>query len=200
MDKQAFLAELRDRLFGLPKEGILERLSFYSEVIDDRVEDGLTEEQAVAQLGSVEDVTEQIMSEYSLPKLVKEAVKPKRMWQIWEIILLVLGSPIWLSILFAIVMLILSVYLVIWSGIVLLWTADLTAVCSLAGCLVSTCVYFAQGNPWAALALLGAGLACAGLSVLLFFGSIYAAKGVFLLTKKTLIRMKLAFIGKKVEQ
>ena len=48
MTKQAFLAALGERLVGLPQKDIEERLTFYSEMIDDRMEEGLSEEEAVA--------------------------------------------------------------------------------------------------------------------------------------------------------
>ena len=44
MDKQAFLNRLREGLNGLPQDDIAERLNFYSEMIDDRVENGMSEE------------------------------------------------------------------------------------------------------------------------------------------------------------
>ena len=48
MNKTEFLNELKDGLSGLPREDVEERLSFYGEMIDDRVEEGMTEEEAVA--------------------------------------------------------------------------------------------------------------------------------------------------------
>ena len=39
MNKEEFLNALRSALAGLPQEDIEERLAFYSESIDDRVED-----------------------------------------------------------------------------------------------------------------------------------------------------------------
>ena len=47
MRKQEFLTELRKGLSGLPQDDIEERLSFYSEMIDDQIEEGLAEEEAV---------------------------------------------------------------------------------------------------------------------------------------------------------
>ena len=67
---------LRKRLAGLPQAEIEERLAFYNEMIDDRIEDGLTEEEAVAEVGPVEDVVNQIMSEIPLTALVREKVRP----------------------------------------------------------------------------------------------------------------------------
>ena len=63
MNKEEFLNALRSALAGLPQEDIEERLAFYSESIDDRVEDGLTEEEAVEAIGTVAEVRDQIMAE-----------------------------------------------------------------------------------------------------------------------------------------
>ena len=56
MNKQEFLDRLRKGLSGLPQAEREERLLFYSEMIDDRMEEGLTEEEAVAALGSLEEI------------------------------------------------------------------------------------------------------------------------------------------------
>ena len=42
MTKNEFLEQLRRGLSGLPMEDIDERLNFYSEMIDDRIEEGLS--------------------------------------------------------------------------------------------------------------------------------------------------------------
>lgn len=97
MDKQEFLSKLRAKLSGLPQKELEERLSFYSEMIDDRIEEGLSEEDAVKELGTVDEVAGQVIAEIPLSKLVKERIKPKRALNVWEIVLLAIGSPIWLS-------------------------------------------------------------------------------------------------------
>ena len=56
MTKKQFLDRLGKSLNGLPQEDISERLTFYGEMIDDRAEEGLTEEEAVAGIGSVEEI------------------------------------------------------------------------------------------------------------------------------------------------
>ena len=56
MNKQEFLSRLRKQLRGL--EDREERVTFYSEMIDDRMEDGLSEEEAVAAVGSLENFAE----------------------------------------------------------------------------------------------------------------------------------------------
>lgn len=55
----------------------------------------------------------------------------------------------------------------------------------------------ARGRGVSGLAVLSAGIVCAGLSILLFCGCRAATKGVFTLTKKITIGMKNCFIGKE---
>ena len=43
MRKWEFLSTLKNRLSGFPKQEVEERLNFYSEMIDDRMEEGLNE-------------------------------------------------------------------------------------------------------------------------------------------------------------
>ena len=56
MNKTEFLVRLQQGLTGLPQEDIDERLNFYNEMISDRMEDGLGEEEAVACVGDRNDV------------------------------------------------------------------------------------------------------------------------------------------------
>ena len=63
MDKQEFLLRLRKELSGLPREDLEERLTFYSEMIDDRMEEGVSEEEAVAAAGSVDEILWQTVEE-----------------------------------------------------------------------------------------------------------------------------------------
>ena len=95
MTKQEFLTALREKLQGLPQKDVDERISFYEEMINDRIDDGKTEEEAVADIGSVDLIVEEIARDTSLVKLVKEKITPKREIKAWEIVLLVLGFPLW---------------------------------------------------------------------------------------------------------
>ncbi len=200
MNKQEFLTQLRKGLSGLPQEDIEERLTFYSEMIDDYIEEGLSESEAVSKIGSVNYVVTQILEDTPLTKLVKEKVKPNRVLRAWEIVLLVLGSPIWLSLLIAAFSIILAAYIVIWSVAVTLWSIGASfAACSLGG-IISAVVFAFQGNGLTGLAVLSAGIFCAGLSIFLFFGCKAATKGILLLTKKMALGIKTLFVGKEAVQ
>ena len=197
MNKERFLAELRRQLSGLPQRELEERLSFYSEMIDDRMEDGIPEEEAVAEIGGVDSVREQIASEIPLTALVREKVRPGRRLKVWEIVLLVLGAPLWLPLLIAAAAVILAVYLVLWAAAVCVYAADLSlAACAVAG-FAGGFLYLKNGNPAGALFSLGAGLTCAGLAILLFFASTGISKAILRLTRRALLGIKTSIIGKE---
>ena len=63
MNKQEFLTALWKQLSEVPSEDVEESLDYYSEMIEDRMESGMTEEEAVAAVGSVEDAAKQIIAE-----------------------------------------------------------------------------------------------------------------------------------------
>jgi len=195
MDKTRFLDELRDRLSGLPESDLQERVLFYSEMIDDRVEDGLTEEAAVAEIGSVDEIVEQIMCGTPLASLVKEKVRRNRNLRTWEILLLVLGSPVWLPLTAAAFAVGLALCAVMWAVLICFWAADFSlAVCS-AGGLAMAVWYLLRGSAAAAGLMLGAALVCAGLAILLYFGCLALTKGLARLMKKTLLWIKTLFAG-----
>ena len=121
MDKQAFLTALRSGLSGLPQDEIEERLTFYGEMIDDRMEEGLCEEEAVAAIGEVSEIVRQAVADTPLAKIAKERIRPKRRLKTWEIVLLALGSPIWLSLAIAAAAVLFAVIVSLWSVILSLW-------------------------------------------------------------------------------
>lgn len=197
MNKQEFLAELQKELSGLSQSDIEERLNFYSEMIDDRMEEGLTEDEAVREIGTVNEVVSQTVAETPLYKLVKERVKPKRTISAWVIVLLVLGFPLWLPLLIAAFSVMLSVYIVIWSVLFSLWTIEISLVgCSLGGMISAVASAF-QGNGATGIAMLGFAILCAGLSIFFFLGCKGITKGILILTKKMGVGIKSLFIRKE---
>ena len=69
MTKIKFLLSLHDRLSGLPQDEVEERLNFYSEMIEDRMEEGISEEEAVAAIGPIDEIAEQIIADIPLAKM-----------------------------------------------------------------------------------------------------------------------------------
>ena len=195
MTKQEFIANLRARLSALPKEELEERISFYCEIIDDRTEEGLSEEEAVSAIGSVDEIAEQIISDIPLSKIVKEKVTPKRRFKVWEIVLLALGSPVWLSLSVAAVAVILSLYVSLWSIIASLWAVFASFTGSAFGVIIAGCVFIFTDFALVGLSMIGASLILAGVAVFSFFGCKAATKGIIALTKKMALGTKKLFLG-----
>lgn len=197
MNKQEFLMQLRKRLSGLPQDDIEERITFYSEMIDDRKEESISEEEAVCEIGNIEEIVSQIIADIPLTKLVKEKIKPERKLKVWTIVLLILGSPIWLSLGIAAFSVVLSVYVVLWAVIISLWAAEAALWCSVLGSIFACIVFAFNGTILSGVAMISAGIVCAGISIFLFFGCKAATKGTLLLTKKIALSIKNCFIKKE---
>ena len=201
MTKNEFLNILhsREELFGLPEEDIERSLSFYEELIDDRIEEGMSEEEAVAAVGDPREIAAQILSEIPLSKLVKEKMKPSRRLRAWEIVLLAVGSPIWLALLISAAAVVISLYAVLWSLVASVWAVGVALAGSFLLSIAALVLLCIQGSVGAGLVLLGLGVFCAGLAVFLWFGAIAATKGAWWLSKKFLLLVKCCFVRKEKE-
>lgn len=195
MNKKDFLAALDRSLNGLPKEDREKSLSFYEEMIQDRMEDGVSEEEAVAAIGSVEGITAQVLSDIPLTRLVKTKVMPRRALRAWELVLLILGSPLWLSFVLMGAALLLSVYLLLLMMILTFYAMDLTL--ELGGIVFTVGAFLYTGHIPTLLVMLGIGLTCMGLGIFVFFGLNRMTKGVLILSKKCLLCLKSLFIRKE---
>ena len=196
MNKQEFLFRLRQGLSGLPQSDIEERLSFFCEAIDDRMEDGMSEEEAIAALGSVDEIAQQILSDIPLTKLVRAKIKPKRTIKAWEIVLLILGFPLWFPLLISIAAVIFSIYVTIWSIVITLYAVNLTfALCAVAALPLSV-LLICVGKLQLGLLAMSTCLIMAGLTIGWFFLAKYATKGTLWLGKRILLGIKALFIRK----
>jgi uncharacterized membrane protein len=61
MNKAVFLSELASKLEALPQTEVNKSLAFYSEIIDDRMEEGMDEEEAIGGLGNIEEIARDVM-------------------------------------------------------------------------------------------------------------------------------------------
>ena len=161
MNKQEFLTLLRKKLAPLPPEEVEERLALYGEMIDDRMEEGLPEEDAVRTVGDVADIVKNTVVEVSLSNVRPEK---KPLWP-WGILVLILGAPLWLPLLMAAAGVVLSVYVTLWSVVISLWAVFVSVVASAVGFFFAAILLFLKGLPLPALALLGAVLITVGVVV-----------------------------------
>lgn len=197
MNKHLFLAKLRKKLSDLPKDEVMERLNFYSEMIEDKMEEGFSEEEAVASIGAVNEIAAQILSDSS-DEDVSERRSDKKRFKPLEIILLVLGSPIWLSLVLSVFAILLSLYAALWCLVLGTWALFVSfAACSL-GLTVSGLILIFNGYVWSGIASVGVGIVLVGLSIFAYFASLYATKAVVLLSKKIFQYLRKKFLKKEV--
>ena len=199
MNKKQFLEAIRNRIKGLPENDIDKSLDYYSEMIDDRVEDGMTEEEAVAALGTVDEIVAQILNDIPLPKLVKEKVSPKRSLSAWEILLLVLGFPLWFPLLIACASIVFSIYIVIWSVVISLYAVNFTVLISGLACIAAGVLFFVTAKPVSAIYIMGIGFLCLGFGILLLFLFTLIAVGFVKLSKLIILGIKGLFVRKERE-
>lgn len=197
MTKLNFLLTLHKKLSALPHEEVEERLNFYSEMIEDRMEDGLTEDEAVAAVGSLDEIAAQVAGDIPLTKIARETIRPKRKMKTWEILLLVLGAPLWIPLVISVFSVALSIYISWWSVIISLWAVFGSLVGCGAGAVLFGGGVAVGGNITAGIAMVGLGLVSAGLSIFMFYGCNAATKGTVLLTKKIVLGIKKCFVRKE---
>jgi uncharacterized membrane protein len=195
MNKQDFLAALRGFLNDLPAEDIRRSLDFYAEMIDDHMEEGITEEDAVAAVGSAEQIADQIRGDAgAAPRKPKRKVKP------WSLALILLGLPLWLPLLLAAASVIISIYVSIWAVIISLYATAVALGISSIVIFLMPLLYIPTGNVAGACLVLGAAMVLTGITILLFVGLKPVTKGTVWLTKKSFVWLKRLFVGKEAAQ
>jgi uncharacterized membrane protein len=120
MNKQEFLQKLKDELEKQKIGNADSMLDFYDEMICDRIEDGMSEDEAVASLESIEEIVEKAAMERPVTAIVKDKViksrenaKAKGNGGAW-IVLAILGFPIWLPLLTVLLSLFAVLWIVYW--------------------------------------------------------------------------------------
>lgn len=197
MNKLDFLFELEKRLQALPDQEKKQALEYYFEIIDDRMDCGMTEEEAVAACGNVDEIAKQIIMDTPLTKLVKQKNKSRRRMQAWEIVLLILGFPIWFSLGVAVFCVLLAISICLWAVVLCVFVCSITCGACAFALSVAAIVSVVTGNYLPGLFLLGCSMICTGLTILFFLLGKYCGKGVVGLHKLTFRGIKRCFIRKE---
>jgi uncharacterized membrane protein len=196
MNKAEFLHELAVRLSSLPPEEVERTASYYSEIIDDRMEDGMSEEDAVAGLGDLSSITEQIIMDTSLSIIVKSKVRGRRPGA-FTIVLLILGVPLWLPLLLCAFTVFLSVYIVLWAVDAVFWSVVIALCAGGLGGMLAGSVLLADTRIGEAASMFGSALVCAGFAILAFHGVLAVTKAFAGLTALIFRHLKLRIAGRK---
>lgn len=144
MNKQEFLIELKQHLKGIAPEDISGSIEYYSEMIDDAVEDGMTEEEAVASLGDMDEIERQLRSRgektAKTPPEPEVSVMPepvperKNSGKTAVIILLIVCIPVIIGLLSAAA----GIYLGMWGAVIGFYAAAVSMGISGAALIISS--------------------------------------------------------------
>ena len=191
MNKQTFLKALSDRLLAVTPEKIsptvaANSLDYYGEIIDDRIEHGMSEEAAVAAIGHPDDIFRAILT--SLVPLQWEPVPREPVYRTilpepekkktspWLIALLVITFPVWFSLLMAGAAVLIGLYAVLWSLVVSLWAVCVSLAVGGILSIGAAVPLILSASLTEGLAALGAGIAAVGLSLVFFVLSLAATR------------------------
>lgn len=186
MTKNEFLRELSKKLSNLKKDEREKSLSYYNEFIDDSIESGLNEEDTIATM-DVASIAKGILGEASVNGT------PKQKRKSFLTVLIILGSPLWLTLLvafasialalcisvfaviLAVAITIFALYISLWAVIISLFAVVLSLVLGGIGGIVGFFVFIFYNTPIAFLNL-GAGFACIALGMLSYLGVLQLTK------------------------
>ena len=167
MTKNEYLKMLKRELRSIKRAEREKSLAYFGELIDDRMEDGIPEETAVSELESVSDAAQRIIAEASAQGLLRAK------HSVWEIILLVLGFPLWFPLLLTVAVVVFTMYALVWILIGTLLLASVSLAVGGAAAVIGT---FFSGSISAAFVCLGIGLVSAGLGLALFIPALLIAR------------------------
>lgn len=198
MSKKEFTDELRIRLVEAGVSPVQDLIDFYDEAINDRIESGMSEEDAVLSVESIDTIVENAKLDMPISTLVKTKIidshkksKESGNGVVW-IILAILGFPVWGPLAIAFIAVVFSIFLTFACIIFAIFVTELGIGIGGIGALVGVVFGIYKGViPFVSvLAGIGSGLILIGLSVLLF-------KPVSLLAKGLVGAMKVFFKGVK---
>ena len=180
MNSKKWLKRLKRNLSGLSSDEKSRIIEFYKEMIDDRIEEGMTEADALESLGAPEDVAQKIVSEGTVKGEKSPKVRKKRGGvSVWSIIgltffWLIFGIPI----------------VAVWGSLVavvftLVLCGGVFAFCGAIALSVSIIYMLWQFG--AGLTLMGASVLLVGLGLIFIVCFGYLAKYCAIFTKKLFV-------------
>lgn len=179
MTKQEYLAELRAALSDLSAEEASRACAFYEEMIDDRVEAGEDERDAVAAMEPPAVAAARIMDEMPVvPRALARAQGRRRSGcgtaLLWAAV--VAGSPLWLSLLAAALAFVLCGVVVLCLPFVMAWVLSVAFLACMPVALFAAACAVAAGSGVVALLDVGVGLGMGGAGLLMLLAALFVTR------------------------
>ncbi|WP_300857570.1 DUF1700 domain-containing protein [uncultured Clostridium sp.] len=193
MTKSTFIENLRVLLKSINEDERNKFISYYEEIFDDYMENGFTEEEVINKIGSPESIANSILEEQDSLNIKVPSFNSK----ILNTVLLILGFPLWGSLLLTVALIILSIYIIIFC---VPFTTGVMSVsffgAGLFGVIASLFLMFdglALG-----IVQLGVCISLIGASILLGIITLYVSKKVMSITSKLTLKIVKSFKRKEI--
>lgn len=197
MTRIEFICALSDKLSSLDTDERTKTLEYYDEIINDRMEDGMSESEAVDALGDIDKIAQEILCQKPMGTLIKSKLDKKgsKLWdnKVLIIILLIVGSPIWLSLIAAAISLIIALFAVLFSVVIcaasVLAAGAFSAFMGLIGAPAAFADSAAMGLMSLAVSFVGGSLA-----LVMIPATVYSCRGTVRILKFLIRRIKCLFV------
>lgn len=173
MTKSEFINKIKSKLSNFPENIVDDRLSFYTEMIDDYIDEGMTEVEACEKLGSIDEIVESIAGDIPLKDIAKKKLEKRRRLSALEIVLLIVGFPIWFSLIAVCVSVLITLYVALWSIVISLWSVAISCGVSFIGSTILFIINLCNGNQSIGFCYLGLSFILLGISCLFVLLSKY---------------------------
>ncbi|MDO5044237.1 MAG: DUF1700 domain-containing protein [Coriobacteriia bacterium] len=202
MLKKEFMKSLQAYLSTLPEFERQSTLEFYSELIDDRMDEGSSEEEAIASLESPFDIASNLLDIREQEKIEFFVDRPntqekKKLWP-W-VLLAIITAPLWLFILFMVLLFIFFIILSILSIFVMLLTAAFLLIVA-AGNVFVTSFFIFPSSILAGISHLGLSLGLLGLALFSGLLAYFVFVAVFKGTKALVQSISTAFENRRARK
>lgn len=193
MTKSTFIENLRVLLKSINEDERNKFISYYEEIFDDYMENGFTEEEVINKIGSPESIANSILEEQDSLNIKVPSFNSK----ILNTVLLILGFPLWGSLLLTVALIILSIYIIIFC---VPFTTGVMSVsffgAGLFGVIASLFLMF--DSLALGIVQLGVCISLIGASILLGIITLYVSKKVMSITSKLTLKIVKSFKRKEI--
>lgn len=194
MTKNEFIASLSEKLSGFAPSDVKKALEYYSEIIDDQIENGVPESEAVASLGSADSVVRQIILEMPLPKIIHSKMKLPAGASVLKIIAITFGALLFFPIVIALAASVFAAWVSILAAAIAVCTIPIVlGAVGIAG--IAACPFLLfDGAITTGLFALGAALISLGLVYPFYVAAKYSIIYTLKLGKLVIISTKKCFV------
>lgn len=197
MNRQEYLEALRKALSDMPYSEVEKSVMYCSEIIDDKIEDGMTEQQAVDSMDDISSAARQIKLDQSMGTLI--AARANSAGKKLSTAAIIVGAPLWAAFAAIVFAAVITMYAVLWAIDIALWAvfAAFAAVGAF-GPLIAAYMFTVDAR--SGCVILAGSLVSAGLAIFMFILNKFLSRQLIRFTAFIWRKLKTLFVRKKVER